>query len=145
MMSARACVIWSGARGSSIQPAKRSAMRSRCSTSRSIRTPPSDDNKPPSNVATTDLPETGDRPGNGSVELIMADVVSQKCCGFESITESYAPSKACATFGSLLEIIWGRFLGMCVIAFCCREQHENILFNARLDWDSFQSATRTFA
>src|ERR1700730_3057 len=85
MMSARACVIWSGARGSLMQPAKRSAMRSRCSTSRSIRTPPSDDNKPPSNVATTDLPETGDRPGNGSVELIMADVVSQKWCGFESI------------------------------------------------------------
>src|ERR1700730_8313323 len=66
-------------------------MRSRCSTSRSIRTPPSDDNKPPSNVATTDLPETGDRPGNGSVELIMADVVSQKCCGFESITRILRP------------------------------------------------------
>src|SRR6266576_3152321 len=83
-------------------------MRSRCSTSGSIRTPPSDDNKPPSNVATTDLPETGDRPGNGSVEWIMADVVSQKWCGFESITESYAPSKACATFGSLLQIIMGK-------------------------------------
>src|SRR5208282_113037 len=83
-------------------------MRRRCSTSRSIRTPPSDDNKPPSNVATTDLPETGDRPGNGSIELIMADVVSQKWCGFESITESYAPSKACATFGSLLQIIMGK-------------------------------------
>src|SRR2546425_12266392 len=83
-------------------------MRSRCSTSRSIRTPPSDDNKPPSNVATTDLPQTGDRPGNGSIELIMADVVSQKWCGFESITESYAPSKACATFGSLLQIIRGK-------------------------------------
>src|ERR1700730_16475937 len=74
-------------------------MRSRCSTSRSIRTPPPEDTKPPSNVATTDLPETGDRPGNGSVELIMADVVSQKCCGFESITESYAQSKAKTNHG----------------------------------------------
>src|SRR6266550_1215247 len=83
-------------------------MRSRCSTSRSIRTPPSDDNKPPSNVATTDFPETGDRPGNGSIELIMVNVVSQKWCGFESIAESYAPSKACATFGSLLQIIMGK-------------------------------------
>src|SRR3981081_4530231 len=50
--------------------------------------PPSDDNKPPSNVATTDLPETGDRPGNGSVELIMADVGVEKWCGFEQTTES---------------------------------------------------------
>src|SRR5256886_14512769 len=82
-------------------------MRSRCSTSRRIRTPPSDDNKPPSNVATTDLPQTGDRPGNGSIELIMADGVSQKWGGFESINESYAPSKACATFGTLLQIIKG--------------------------------------
>jgi hypothetical protein len=70
-------VIWSGARGSSMQPAKRSATRSRCSTSRSIRTPPSDDKKPPSNVATTDLLETGDRPGNGRIDLIMTEVVSR--------------------------------------------------------------------
>src|SRR2546430_8654109 len=83
-------------------------MRSRCSTSCSSRTPPSDDNKPASNVATTDLPETGDRPGNDSIELIMADVVSQKWWGFESIIESYALSKACATFGSLLQIIMGK-------------------------------------
>src|SRR3984893_11827179 len=82
-------------------------MRSRCSTSHSIRTPPSDDNKPPSNVAATDLPDTGDTPGNGSIELIMADVVSQKWGGFESITEAYA-SKACATFGSLLQIVMGK-------------------------------------
>jgi hypothetical protein len=32
--------------------------------------------KPPSNVAMTDLPETGDRPDNGSIDLIMAEVVS---------------------------------------------------------------------
>src|ERR1700704_2528449 len=120
-------------------------MRSRCSTSCSIRTPPSDDNKPPSNVATTDLPETGDRPGNGSVELIMADVVSQKCCGFESITESYAPSKACATFGSLLQIIMGKVSWNVCHRVLLPQIAEDILFNARLDWDSFQSATRTFA
>lgn len=36
--------------------------------------PPSDDKSPPSNLATTDLPLTGDRPGNGSVGLVMAGV-----------------------------------------------------------------------
>src|SRR5213595_784173 len=68
-----------------------------CSTSRSIKTPPSDDNKLPSNFATTDLPETDDRPGSGSIELIMADVVSQKRLGSASTAESYAKSPACAT------------------------------------------------
>jgi hypothetical protein len=40
----------------------------------------------------TDLPETGDRPGNGSIELIMTDVASQKWRRFESVIESYAAS-----------------------------------------------------
>src|SRR3979411_2955466 len=140
-------------------------MRSRCSTSRSIRTPPSDDNKPPSNVATTDLPETGDRPGNGSVELIMADVVSQKWCGFESITESYAPSKACATFGSLLQIMlqiimgkvsWnvchrvllpriaGKYLVQCAVGlgfFSIRNPHIRIAKHKSLPRTSFSGGT----
>src|SRR5438552_19119673 len=51
----------------------------------------------PSDYATTDLPEKGDRPGSGSIELIMADVVSQKRLGSASTTESYAKSPACAT------------------------------------------------
>ena len=56
MMSASVCVICSGARGSSMQAASRSATRSRCSISRNTRTPPSDDSRPPSNWATTVLP-----------------------------------------------------------------------------------------
>ena len=61
-----------------MQAARRSATRSRFSTSRSARTPPFDDNIPPSNRATTDLPETGDRPGSGSVGSFMADVARLK-------------------------------------------------------------------
>ncbi len=38
------------------------------------RTPPSDDSRPPSNLATTVLPETGDRPGSGSIGSLMAGV-----------------------------------------------------------------------
>ena len=53
-----------------MQAASRSATRRRCSTSRNAKTPPSDDNSPPSNLATTDLPETDDRPGNGSVGIV---------------------------------------------------------------------------
>ena len=71
-------MIWSGARGSSMQAAMRSATRRRCSTSRNIRTPPSDDNRPASNLATIVLPPTGDRPGSGSIGLIMAGVASLK-------------------------------------------------------------------
>ena len=40
-----------------MQAASRSATRSRCSTSRNARTPPSDDSRPPSNLTTTGLPE----------------------------------------------------------------------------------------
>ena len=74
----RVCVIRSGARGSSMHAARRSATLSRCSTSRSARTPPSDESEPPSNLATTDLPATGDRPGRGRVKSFTADVVSQE-------------------------------------------------------------------
>src|SRR5215204_702692 len=55
-----------------MQAANRSAIRSRFSTSRSASTPPSDDNSPPSNLATTALPATGDSPGSGSVWSVMA-------------------------------------------------------------------------
>jgi hypothetical protein len=59
-----------------MQAASRSATRRRCSTSRNTRPPPSDESKPPSNWATTALPETGDRPGGGSIGSVMAGVVS---------------------------------------------------------------------
>ena len=39
---------------------------------------PSDDNRPPSNLATTVLLETGDRPGSGSIGSFMAGVDSLK-------------------------------------------------------------------
>src|SRR3954449_13515016 len=50
-----------------MQAANRSATRRRFSTSRSASTPPLDDNSPPSNLATTVLPATDDRPGSGSI------------------------------------------------------------------------------
>src|SRR4051794_41839925 len=55
-----------------MQAANRSATRKRFPTSRSASTPPSDDNSPPSNLATTALPDTGDRLGSGSVGSFMA-------------------------------------------------------------------------
>src|SRR5215207_7508559 len=55
-----------------MQAASRSATRRRFSSSRSANTPPSDDNSPPSNLATTALPATGDSPGSGSVGSVMA-------------------------------------------------------------------------
>ena len=58
--------------------AMRSATRRRCSTSRKTKIPPSDDSRPPSNLATIVLPETGDRPGSGSIGSFMAGVVFLK-------------------------------------------------------------------
>src|SRR5208337_212130 len=55
-----------------MQAASRSARRSRCSTSRNARTPPSDESKPPSNLTTTGFPLAGDRPGNGNIGSFMA-------------------------------------------------------------------------
>jgi hypothetical protein len=40
--------------------------------------PPSDDSRPPSNLATIVLPETGDRPGSGSIGSFMAGVAFLK-------------------------------------------------------------------
>ena len=59
--------------------------------------PASDDSSPPSNFATTVLPQTGDRPGSGSIESFMAGVASRKWRGLESITKSYAKSMIYAT------------------------------------------------
>ena len=94
-------MIWSGERGSSMQAARRSATRRRCSISRKTRMPPSDDNRPPSNLATTDLSATGDSPGSGGIRSIMAGVVSRKRHGLASTTKSYAKSAACATSANL--------------------------------------------
>src|SRR4051812_30641460 len=71
-----------------MQAANRSATRRRFSTSRSASTPPSDDNSPPSNLATTALPAMGDRPGSGSIGSFMAGVASRKRRGLTSTTKS---------------------------------------------------------
>src|SRR5271157_5278464 len=92
-----------------MQAARRSATRRRCSTSRKTRMPPSDDNRPPSNLATTVLPETGDRPGSGSIRSIMAGVVSRKWHGLASAPISYAKSAPCATSANLQCIIRARW------------------------------------
>jgi len=54
--------------------ASRSETRSRPSISRNANTPPSDDSGRASNLTTTGLPETDDRPGSGSKEKFMAGV-----------------------------------------------------------------------
>src|SRR5271165_627753 len=64
--------------GITMQAASRSATPRRWSTSRNARTPPSDDNKPPSNLTSTRLPETGDNPGNGNIGSFMAGAASLK-------------------------------------------------------------------
>ena len=71
-----------------MQAANRSATRRRFSTSRSASTPPLDDNSPPSNLATTDLPDTGDRPGSGCIGSFMAGVASRKRRGLSSTNKS---------------------------------------------------------
>ena len=75
-----------------MQAASRSATRSRCSTSRNARTPPSDDSRPPSNLTTTGLPEADDRPGSGSIESFMADAARLKSRESASTTKLYAKS-----------------------------------------------------
>ena len=74
-----------------MQSASRSATRSRCSTSRNARTPPSDDSRPPSNLTTTGLPEADDEPGS-SIELFMADAARLKSRESASTTRLYAKS-----------------------------------------------------
>ena len=71
MISSRPWVTRPGWRGSRMQAAKRCAMASRCSTSRSTSSrtgsPPSDDMQPASKRATTALPPAGDEPGSVGV------------------------------------------------------------------------------
>jgi hypothetical protein len=43
-------------------------------SSRKTRIPPSDDSRPPSNLTTTFLPATGDRPDSGGIGSFMAGV-----------------------------------------------------------------------
>src|SRR5271157_155871 len=76
MISAKRCTTFSGIRGSFRQPAKRSATPSRRSISRNANKPPSEDSRPPSNRATTDLPCTGDRLGRNGVTSTIAGVAS---------------------------------------------------------------------
>lgn len=81
IISATLWMTWSGQRGSSMQRARRSATRSRFSTSARARTPLLDDRMPPSKRATTDLPRTDDKPVSGSVGTFTAGVVSGKWRG----------------------------------------------------------------
>src|SRR6478752_631513 len=67
IISARLWTTWSAQRGSSMHHARRSATRSRFSTSARARTPPFEDSIPPSKRATTDLLRTDDKPVSGSV------------------------------------------------------------------------------
>jgi hypothetical protein len=71
--------------------------KQRCSTSRNPTMPPSDDSRAPSNLAITVLPQTllpqtGDRPGGGSIGSVIAGVVSRKLRRLGSTTKSYVKS-----------------------------------------------------
>src|SRR4051812_43853386 len=79
-----------------MQAANRSATRRRFSTSRSASTPPLDDNSPPSNLATTDLPDTGDRPGSGSIGSFMAGGGSRGRGGVGFTKKNLNGSNTCA-------------------------------------------------
>src|SRR4051794_41193501 len=79
-----------------MQAANRSATRRRFSTSRSASTPPSDDNSPPSNLATTALPAMGDRPGSGSIGSFMAGVGPRETGGVTFTNKTLTRSAACA-------------------------------------------------
>ena len=81
-MSAIECVTWLEARGSSMQAAIRSATRRRPSISRKVKIPPSEESRPPSNLTTTFLPATGDRPASGSIGSFMAGVAFLKVALF---------------------------------------------------------------
>ncbi len=72
----------------------------RCSASRNARTPPSDDNSPPSNLATTALPSTGDKPASGNIGSVMAGVASLKSRESASTTRFYTKSDIYATSAS---------------------------------------------
>ena len=76
-----------------MQAASRSATRSRCSTSRNARTPPSDeDDAAAVNLTTTGLPEADDRPGSGSIGSFMANTARLKSRTSASTTKFYANS-----------------------------------------------------
>src|SRR6266478_4278472 len=77
MISANRCTTRSGARGSFMHAAKRSANPSRLSISRKTSNPPSEDSRPPSKRAATALPRTGDRPGRNGVASTMAGGASE--------------------------------------------------------------------
>ena len=62
MISSRPWITRLGSRGSRMQAARRSAVASRCSISRSASNPPSDDMQAASKRASIVLPPTGDKP-----------------------------------------------------------------------------------
>ena len=59
-------------------------------------------------LASTVLPETGDRPGSGSIRLFMAGVVSRKWRGLALAPISYAKSAVCAISANLRCIMRAR-------------------------------------
>jgi len=70
-----------------MQAAMRSATRRRPSISRKVKIPPSDDRRPPSNLTTTFLPETGERPGSGSIGSLIAGVAFLKVALFRFVVK----------------------------------------------------------
>src|ERR1039457_4144802 len=95
-----------------MQAASRSATQRRRSTSRNARTPPSDDNKPPSNLTPTRLPETGDNPGNGNIGSFMAGAVSLKSHESAYTTKFYTKSAIYATPANPQRIIQVSWIGL---------------------------------
>src|SRR5260370_28932306 len=93
-----------------MQAASRSATRRRCSTSRNARIPPSDDSRPPSNLTTTGLPLTDDKPGSGSIESFMAGVGFLKSRDTDFITQFLSKKKILNTYPHpprLMSAKWG--------------------------------------
>ncbi len=71
IMSAWLWMTRLGSRASGTQALSIAAMPSRFSISRKMRTPPSEESCPPSNVAVISLPPTGDSPGRKRVASVM--------------------------------------------------------------------------
>ena len=78
-----------------MQVAKRDAMLSRCSTSRSASRPPSEDMQAPSKRASIALPQTGDKPGNIGVDSTLTGIALRDPVGMASTSKSYIVSAVC--------------------------------------------------
>ena len=77
MISARPCTPRSGLRGSATHAAKRPATSTRCSTSRSIYNPPSEERWPLLKRAITGSPPISDKSGSAGVGSTLVGMVLQ--------------------------------------------------------------------